>query len=546
MKTVKTLIMTVFCLSVAGCGLSDPWRDWEDAGTMPEDRLLPSEIKETLCSAEGWRLTYDNRDFYFQFSEDGNVVCNSDFFQNAVTTSYHLDWDTPEEVYVVITGGGHFSYLDDNVFGETLVITSFGDNEMTCRYENGTEEYTMTAVSDADIQTMNDTKWSVRTILASADWWTFTYDGYDFYYKFSEDGTVECNSNIPQQASSTTYSFSGTVEDMVLTISGGGHISYLPEEYHVESFNVVSSSSSEIQLTTVPSGISLVFTPVSDTDVEAVEVQKGAALVENAFVQNGFSHGVVRNADGGFLAHFTVDYTADGITTTLEQFNFNVLYNRVLSHKTVSVSSVEADGTITFSEPVSVNGTDVSSIVYNTSDNTVTAGEMNITANTGMADWIVSDFKTYVLRPSALENRGDMEQTMMDIFNEHSDTWDKLELSDRSNRPFIYTPKNGNLGGRTWTCFYAANSDPLDGIKTDEPDRIRFDRPYSRVVDINGGAIPENFQAEIAEFYPVIMDAFYHADGLYVILEGERNADNSQLYLISPTTDKWFKMDRDI
>ena len=44
---------------------------------------------------------------------------------------------------------------------------------------------------------------------------------------------------------------------------------------------------------------------------------------------------------------------------------------------------------------------------------------------------------------------------------------------------------------------------------------------------------------------PNLLDVFFDSEW-YVILEGEKNADNSQLYLISSDTDKCFKADRDM
>ena len=244
MKTVKTLLMT-FCLALAGCGMTDPWEQYEHQGDFT-DRLLPSDTEKALCAADGWKMTYQNTDFYFQFSEDGNVVCNSSLFENESTVTYHLDWDDPMEVKVVIAGGGHLSYLSNNEFGETLIVTSVSDNELKCRPESSETEYTMTAVTESELLSAMDNKWAVKNTLTASAGWKFTYEGSDFYFQFSKDGNVTCNSNMPKAATSTTYSFSGSSEDMILTIVGGGHLSYLSEDVYEDSFKVKSHNASQI------------------------------------------------------------------------------------------------------------------------------------------------------------------------------------------------------------------------------------------------------------------------------------------------------------
>ena len=536
MKNITKTLMMSMCLALAGCGLSDPWEEWSDEGKMPADRVVPSEVKETLCSAEGWKMTYQEVDFYYSFDENGTVTCNSNLFVDQTLTSYHFNWTDPSSVILTVEGAGHLASLEENPFGNDIVITDYSSESIACTDESGTVSVTMTPVTSADIEAMDTEKWQVRTYLVSEDWWTFNYGGYDFYYKFAEDGTVQCNSNIPQQASSSTYAFSGTVDDLVLTINGGGHISYLPEESRIEAFNVGASSATEIELTPVSSQASLKFVPATDAKVEEVDENKGASLVSNAFVQNNYHYGVVRNSDGLFLAHYVAEYENDGITTELGNVEFDVLYDRKLTHKTVSVASVESDGTINFSEPVSINGTEVSSMVYNTADNTLSVGEMHVTSNIDAADWFINDFKTYVIIPG--ENRGDAEESLMSEIKTAADKgWGKWEISDRDNRPLICT-------GRTWVCFYGSAQAKPEDIRTDEKDKIKF--PLYETDGIRGfSSKDEAAIAEVEGLAPNLLDVFFDSEW-YVILEGEKNADNSQLYLISSDTDKWFKADRDM
>ena len=61
----------------------NPYEKWEDEGLHAEDRLLPSLLKETLCSEEWWKATYDGKDLYFNFEEEGMAVSSSSLYYNA-------------------------------------------------------------------------------------------------------------------------------------------------------------------------------------------------------------------------------------------------------------------------------------------------------------------------------------------------------------------------------------------------------------------------------------------------------------------------------
>ena len=193
-------------------------------------------------------------------------------------------------------------------------------------------------------------------------------------------------------------------------------------------------------------------------------------------------------------------------------------------------------GDLLESEPVSINGTEVSSMVYNTADNTLSVGDMHVTSNIDAADWFINDFKTYVIIPG--ENRGDAEESLMSEIKTAADKgWGKWEISDRDNRPLICT-------GRTWVCFYGSAQAKPEDIRTDEKDKIKF--PLYETDGIRGfSSKDEAAIAEVEGLAPNLLDVFFDSEW-YVILEGEKNADNSQLYLISPDTDKWFKADRDM
>lgn len=67
MKNIAKTLMMSFCAVLAGCGMTDPWEEWSDEGQFPEDRMVPSEVKAALCAADGWKMTYNNVNFYYAF-----------------------------------------------------------------------------------------------------------------------------------------------------------------------------------------------------------------------------------------------------------------------------------------------------------------------------------------------------------------------------------------------------------------------------------------------------------------------------------------------
>ena len=69
-------ILFLFCLVLSGCGLAEPWKDWQNEGEMSDYRLRPSELKKVLCEPAGWKMIYEGVTFYFQFNEGGTL--NSD------------------------------------------------------------------------------------------------------------------------------------------------------------------------------------------------------------------------------------------------------------------------------------------------------------------------------------------------------------------------------------------------------------------------------------------------------------------------------------
>ena len=126
-----TYILLALCLTLSGCGMTDVWKDWENEGKMSDNRLRPSEVKALLCSADGWKMSYEGTDFYLQFDKNGTVTMNTDktILKSEVVTDYHLNYQGEKIVLLTLAGGGALQYLKANQ-ETTLVITSYSDSQI--------------------------------------------------------------------------------------------------------------------------------------------------------------------------------------------------------------------------------------------------------------------------------------------------------------------------------------------------------------------------------------------------------------------------------
>lgn len=158
MKNIAKTLMMSFCAVLAGCGMTDPWEEWSDEGQFPEDRMVPSEVKAALCAADGWKMTYNNVNFYYAFSDEDQVSCTSDLLYAATDAAYHFNWNESSSVMLTIEGSGHLAYLSDNEFGDTFVITSYSAEQVVCANEAGTAEVVMTPVTSEEFAGVEDSK----------------------------------------------------------------------------------------------------------------------------------------------------------------------------------------------------------------------------------------------------------------------------------------------------------------------------------------------------------------------------------------------------
>lgn len=50
MKKITYILMSLCCLTLYSCGMTEPWKDWENEGNLGEDRLVPFGSEKECCA----------------------------------------------------------------------------------------------------------------------------------------------------------------------------------------------------------------------------------------------------------------------------------------------------------------------------------------------------------------------------------------------------------------------------------------------------------------------------------------------------------------
>ncbi len=241
MKQPIYIILTL-CLALSSCGMTDVWKDWENEGTMSEDRLRPSEVKALLCSGDGWKMTYEGTTFFFQFTEGWNVTSDTDetMLQSAVETDYYLDYEGEDRVLLTIVGNGMLQYLSENT-ESTLVITSYSDSEIRATGQENGLEMILTPATTAEMQQAQEAKRQaiiaynkaqavelLATSLSNGLLRNASSSGVIAHYTFTRDDSNNWGINISYIEGTTLTHESYTMsvdtendENAVLSIDGG-------------------------------------------------------------------------------------------------------------------------------------------------------------------------------------------------------------------------------------------------------------------------------------------------------------------------------------
>lgn len=199
MKKIAFAIVMGIGILLSGCGLTDPWKEWENSGNLPEDRMLPSDVLQTLCAADWWKFDYEGETFYFRFYDDGTAISNSTLLRDELTTEYHFNWDNAYSVELTINEGGHLGYLESGNETEFL-ITAYSATSVTSTGVNTGAEFDFVSTSSDEVDAMVEEKAeevarveaTQRIIDAGLDYGA-VYSGSDFvahyYMDFSDENS---------------------------------------------------------------------------------------------------------------------------------------------------------------------------------------------------------------------------------------------------------------------------------------------------------------------------------------------------------------------
>lgn len=364
----------------------------------------------------------------------------------------------------------------------------------------------------------------VKTILCAAEAWKLSYDGHDFYFQFSEDGTVTANSDysILKETSYTTchYDFQGD-SIVVLSIDGGGHLSSL-EDYD-ETFLISAFTASTI--TSIGESTGKVMDFVATTESEINSQLEAKSLLLNMKTK-GFLNGIILNAGNKFLAHYAISASENMI-------RFAILKDRVLSHQE---SSLSIDGSTFSFDGITLDGESISKLVYTNSTNGSASLDNNsftVASNKESAGFFTgSTYKTYKINKKS--NSGDAKDELYDEL-EWSDVGD-IEISDRDMRPLVLCPSSS--ANSIWYVFFDSKATSGDALIKDELDRVYFTKTDGYMPYGGDSANITSAESHLSKFFA----AWFHKDGLYIIKATEGSTE--YLYFLSPTTDNWIKIQK--
>lgn len=376
----------------------------------------------------------------------------------------------------------------------------------------------------------------LKAVLCNVGTWKVDYEGTDVYFQFGTDWSLTSDSDIPQIATSSTYNMmSVSAKEISLTLVGAGHLSYIDSGVD-ESYIIKGFSNTSITATGKNSGEEITFVPGDEETLAAISASKEAILITvsacQAFCSAGFKTASVHTAGGDFVCRFAINPEPRTVL-------FDVISGGVLTHSSVSVEA-DADDNLVFDTPLTLDGKTVTGLASKSSGAAFMGGEDLVIRTNGDARnyFLGGDYHTHALNLNS--GRGDAVQYLYDEITPH-DEWGDIELSDRETRPLVFCPENDK--GIYWYCFFDSFKEE-DGpsVSSAYNDIIFMSKsdgymPFGGWEDEKGEEI--NNAPEILSTLPRFMNGYFHKDGL--ILVHDSDADNSYIWVMSPTTDFWFR-----
>lgn len=138
MKNVLKYFIFSLMLVLGACSSDSE----SDLGSITKDPNAEDEqvieLKNMLCASEnGWKLTYEGEQFFFQFRADGTVLSDSELLHKETNSLYSVRLKNGM-LYMKVSGGGHLSYSKYGMNDLKLFISGYSEDKIEAKgYSDG-------------------------------------------------------------------------------------------------------------------------------------------------------------------------------------------------------------------------------------------------------------------------------------------------------------------------------------------------------------------------------------------------------------------------
>lgn len=157
MKRILNFFLFTLLFVLGSCSDSND----TELGSITKDPNADNEqviaLRNILCSADnGWKMTLNGEDFYFQFRADGTVLSDSEYLYSESTSLYSVRLKNGL-LYMKISGG-HLAYMDENLSTTKLYISDYTDNKIESKGYNNGIDMEMSLLNDGEFEAMQAAK----------------------------------------------------------------------------------------------------------------------------------------------------------------------------------------------------------------------------------------------------------------------------------------------------------------------------------------------------------------------------------------------------
>lgn len=368
----------------------------------------------------------------------------------------------------------------------------------------------------------------VKSVLCSVGTWKMTYEGTDFYFQFTEDGSVTSDSDetILQSGIETDYYLDYDGEDIVLlTIDGGGLMAYLDENSE-ETLAITSYSTTQIVATGQDNGVEMILTPTTTTEIEEANEDKRLAIIAYNKAQSlellktTLSNGIFRNSSTeSFVAHYQISCDdSDNWSVKISYIEDNAVTHTEYA-MTLDTSGDES-AVLSITDGADANGSTVNAIYYGYDSGDVSTDNASLTIDlnksSDMADMYTNSWTTHIVDRD-------------NIYSDFADLQTQVEFDDRSPRNIIVCP--GSINDNYWHYVgftVSASSDDTTGCMYLENTAINY---------ILGNYGDDAGLVRSIANYAAFLEFCFSEDGLWWYEDSD-----SYMYVISPNSSEWFRM----